>query len=95
MIKSVLLNKNNQMGFAHLHCATTEELKHCILEIAKREKSFYDDLMKVASDFEIDKIREFERKYGDFDEAMDYTPSDPQLMVAALLHELKKKKKSG
>ncbi len=94
-MKSVLLKKGGKSGFAHIRCATAEELKNCILEIARSEKEYYDDLMKITHDFDADKIKQFENKHGSFEEIIDYTPSDSQLIISALLHELQNKQKES
>jgi len=92
-LRSVLLNKSDRTGFAHLSCASVDELKKCILDIAKREKEYYDDLIKIAPEFRRENLVQFEEKYGTFDEMMDYTPTDSQMITSALLHELNKKRK--
>ena len=91
-MKSVLLKKGDRTGFAHISCATSDELKKCIIEIARREKEYYEDLMKITPDFKEESIRQFEEKYGAFDEISDHTPSDSEIPIAALLHELQKKR---
>jgi hypothetical protein len=45
-MKSVLLKKGDHTGFGHITCATSDELKECIIEIARQEKEYYEDLMK-------------------------------------------------
>lgn len=92
-IKSVLLRKGDRNGFAHIACATSDELKQCIIELARQEKEYYDDLMKIAPEFKEEDVKQFEEKYGTFDEAADYTPSDSEILICALLHELQKKRK--
>jgi hypothetical protein len=91
-MKSVLLKKGDRTGFAHITCATSDELKKCIIEIARREKEYYEDLMKITPEFKEESIRQFEEKYGTFNELSDYVPSDSEILIAALLHELQKKK---
>lgn len=91
-LKSALLKKGDHAGFAHIACATADELRQCIIETAGREKEYYDDLMKIAPDFKEEAVRQFEEKYGTFDEITDYTPSDSAILLSALLHELDKKK---
>jgi hypothetical protein len=39
-MKSVLLKKGDRTGFAHITCATSDELKECIIEIARQEKEY-------------------------------------------------------
>jgi hypothetical protein len=89
---SVLLKKGGECtGFAHITCATSDELKNCIIEIARQEKEYYEDLMKISPQFKEDSIRQFEEKYGTFNELSDYAPSDSEILIAALLHELQKR----
>lgn len=90
-IRSVLLRRDIKTGYAHVGCATVEELKQCILEIAKRERQFYDDLMKIAPELNNSDIKNFELKYGTFEESLDYASTDSQLIISALLRELKER----
>jgi hypothetical protein len=91
-MKSVLLKKGDCTGFVHITCATTDELKKCIIEIAGQEKEYYEDLMKISPEFKKESIRQFEEKYGTFNEVSDYAPSDSEIIIAALLHELQKRR---
>lgn len=91
-MRSVLLKKSDHTGFAHITCVTTGDLKKCIIEIARREKEYYEDLMKITPEFKEESVRQFEEKYGAFDEISDHTPSDSEILIAALLHELQKKR---
>ena len=91
-MKSVLLKKGERIGFAHITCATSDELKKCIIEIAIQEKEYYEDLMKISPEFKVESIRQFEEKYGTFNELSDYAPSDSEILIAALLHELQKRR---
>lgn len=91
-MKSVLLKKGDRTGFAHITCATSDELKKCIIEIAIQEKEYYEDLMKISPEFKEESIRQFEEKYGTFNELSDYTPSDSEILIAALLHQLQKRR---
>ena len=91
-MKSVLLKKGDCTGFVHITCATSEELKKCIIDIAKEEKEYCEDLMKISPEFKEESIRQFEEKYGTFDELSDYAPSDSEILIAALLHELQKRR---
>jgi hypothetical protein len=90
-MKSVLLKKGDCTGFVHIACATSDELKKSIIEIAGQEKEYCEDLMKISPEFEVESIRQFEEKYGTFNELSDYAPSDPEILIAALLHELQKR----
>ena len=38
-----MLKKGDRTGFAHITCATSDELKECIIEIARQEKEYYED----------------------------------------------------
>jgi hypothetical protein len=49
-------------------------------------------LMKISPEFKVESIRQFEEKYGTFNELSDYTPSDSEILIAALLHELQKRR---
>ena len=91
-MKSVLVKKGDCSQFIHMTCATNDELKKCIIEIAIQEKEYYEDLMKITPDFKVGSIRQFEEKYGTFNELSDYTPSDSEIVIAALLHELQKRR---
>jgi hypothetical protein len=91
-MKSVLLRKGDLTGFAHIACATSDELKQCIVELARRGKEYYDDLVKIAPEFKEEAVKQFEEKYGTFDEISDYAPSDSEISISALLHELQKKR---
>jgi hypothetical protein len=91
-MKSVFLKRGDRTGFVHIPCATTDELKKCIIEIAKQEKEYYEDLMKISPEFKEESIRPFEEKYGTFNELSDYAPSDSEILIAALLHELQKRR---
>jgi hypothetical protein len=91
-IKSVLLKKGDCTVFVHMTCATSDELKKCVIEIAREEKEYYEDLMKISPEFKEESIRQFEEKYGTFNELSDYAPSDSEILIAALLHELQKRR---
>jgi len=91
-MKSVLFKKHDRTGFAHIACTETDELKKCIIEIARQEKEYYEDLMKISPEFKEESIRQFEEKYGTFNEVSDYAPSDSEILIIALLHELQKRR---
>jgi hypothetical protein len=91
-MKSVLLKKDDCTRFVHITCATSDELKKCIIDIATQEKEYYEDLMKISPEFKVESIRQFEEKYGTFNELSDYAPSDSEILIAALLHELQKRR---
>ena len=91
-IKSVLLKKGDCTRFVHITCAMSEELKKCIIDIATQEKEYYEDLMKISPEFKEESIRQFEEKYGTFNELSDYAPSDSEILIAALLHQLQKRR---
>jgi hypothetical protein len=91
-MKSVLLKRGDCTRFVHITCATTDELKKCIIEIARQEKEYYEDLMKISPEFKEESIRQFEEKYGTFNELSDYAPSDSEILIAALLNELQKRR---
>ena len=93
VMKSVLLKKGGDcIGFVHITCATSDELKKCIIDIAGQEKEYYEDLIKISPEFTEESIIQFEEKYGTFDELSDYAPSDSEILIAALLHELQKRR---
>ncbi len=91
-MQSVFLKRGDHIGFVHITCATSEELKKCIIDIARQEKEYCEDLMKISPEFKEEYIRQFEEKYGTFNELSDYAPSDPEILIAALLHELRKRR---
>jgi hypothetical protein len=91
-LKSVLLKKSDCTGFVHITCATSDDLKQCIIDIAREEKEYYEDLIKISPEFKVEAIRQFEEKYGTFDELSDYAPSDSEILIASLLHELQKRR---
>jgi hypothetical protein len=91
-MKSVLLKKDDYTGFVHITCATSDELKKYIIEIARQEKEYCEDLMKISPEFKVESVRQFEEKYGTFNELSDYAPSDPEILIATLLHELQKRR---
>ena len=93
VMKSVLLKKGGDCtGFVHITCATSDELKECIIEIARQEKEYYEDLIKISPEFKEESVRQFGEKYGTFNELSDYAPSDSEILIAALLHELQKRR---
>ena len=91
-MKSVLLKKGDCTIFVHITCATSDELKKCIIDIAREEKEYYEDLIKISPEFKVESIRQFEEKYGTFDELSDYAPSDSEILIAGLLHELQRRR---
>jgi hypothetical protein len=48
--------------------------------------------MKISPEFKEDSIRQFEEKYGTFNELSDYATSDSEILIAAFLHELQKRR---
>jgi hypothetical protein len=60
VMKSVLVKKGGECtGFVHITCATSDELKECIIDIAREEKEYYEDLMKISPEFKVESPPQF------------------------------------
>jgi hypothetical protein len=79
-----------EIRFAHMGCCSTEQLKQCILSESENQLKFYQDAINLANNPDQNRIRDFEIKYGTLDELSQYSPLDRELMISALVSELKK-----
>lgn len=75
---------------AHIECCSTDDLIILLAGRAQREIEFFQDASHLATNLNIDRIGEFEKKYGNYDE-LAQAQSDNELAVAAFVAELKRR----
>jgi transcription elongation factor Elf1 len=82
-----------EIKFAHMECCSIEQLKQCLLLESESQLKFYQDAIDLVDNLDQNRVRDFETKYGTFDELSQYQPIDRELIISALISELKKRMK--
>lgn len=85
------IRERNAIKFAHMECCSTEEIKQNIILQAQNQVRFYQDVIDLLNNISLEKIRDFETKYGTYDEIRQGSYIDHNVMISALISELKKK----
>lgn len=87
---------------AHIECCSTDQIEQILLSQAQDQIAFYKDVIDLIKDEKqqkekkdektiLDKMDNFERKNGSFDEIRQGTNIDDNLLTFALIAELKRK----
>lgn len=85
------IRERNMIKFAHMECCSTEEIKQNLIVQAQNQVRFYHDVIDLLNNISLEKIRDFETKYGTYDEIRQGPYIDHNVMISALISELKKK----
>jgi|SRR3954451_24819882 hypothetical protein len=81
---------------AHIECCSHEQIKQILLSQAEDQIRFYKDIIDLIKEEKdsksfLNKINNFEQKYGYFDEIRQGTSIDRDIFTYALIAELKRK----
>lgn len=85
---------------AHLECCSPEQIKHILLSQAEDQIKFYKNIIDLIKEekgkendinYFLNKLYNFEQKYGSLDEIRQGTSIDRDLFIYALIEELKRK----
>lgn len=82
---------NNKIKFVHMECCSAEEIKKNLLLYAQNQASLYNDIIDLARNTTLDKIKDHEKKYGTYEEISQGIQIDRDHMSSALISELKSK----
>lgn len=85
------IRERNAIKFTHMECCSAEELKQSLLTYAQSQAKVYQDVIDLANNISVEKIRDFETKYGTYEELRQGTHIDHHIMISALVSELKSK----
>ena len=80
----------NRIKFVHIECCSAQEIKKNLLSYAQNQMNFYQDIIDLVIDTNVKKIRDFEMKYGTYEEIMQGVDLDRDMYIAGLISELKK-----
>lgn len=81
----------NKVNFVHMECCSAQEIKKNLLTYAQNQIRYYQDIIDLVKDSDMKKIRDFEMKYGMYEEVSQGIPIDRETYVAGLISELKKR----
>src|SRR6476619_3334616 len=83
---------------AHIECCSHEQIKQILLSQAEDQIRFYKDIIDLIKEGKgkdkksfLNKLGNFEQKYGYFDEIRQGTSIDRDIFTYALIAELKRK----
>jgi len=81
---------------AHIECCSHDQIKQILLSQAEDQIRFYKDIIDLIKEEKdsksfLNKINNFEQKYGYFDEIRQGTSIDRDIFTYALIAELKRK----
>ncbi len=83
---------------AHIECCSHEQIKQILLSQAEDQIRFYKDIIDLIKEEKgkdnksfLNKLNNFEQKYGSFDEIRQGTSIDRDIFTYALIAELKRK----
>ncbi len=83
---------------AHIECCSHEQIKQILLSQAEDQIRFYKDIIDLIKEGKgkdnksfLNKLGNFEQKYGSFDEIRQGTSIDRDIFTYALIAELKRK----
>ncbi len=68
-----------------------EELKKTLAAQAQNQIRLYQDVIELMNDMSLEKIKDFEAKYGTYEELRQGSHIDHHVMISALMSELKRK----
>jgi hypothetical protein len=62
----------NKIKFVHMQCCSAEEIKRNLLSYAENQIRLYQDIIDVIYDTNMQNIRDFETKYGTYEDFAEY-----------------------
>lgn len=75
--------------FAHVECASNDELTQLLMARVQKEIQFYTELSQLIKNLTLTGIHRFEEKYGSYAELVRGAHADHHIIVSAILAELK------
>src|SRR5712692_10964391 len=84
------IKEPNRVNFVHMECCSAQEIKKNLLTYAQNQIRFYHDIIDLVNDTNIKNIKDFEMKYGDYEEVSQGIRIDRDTYIASLISELKK-----
>lgn len=85
------IRDRSKIRFAHMECCSVEEIKQNIIEHAQKQINIFQDLVELVNNLSTEKIKDFETKYGTYEEIRQGAYIDRDVTIAALISELKRK----
>jgi hypothetical protein len=85
------LKEENRIKFVHMECCSAEEIKRNLLSYAENQIRLYQDIVDLIKDTNMHKIRNFETKYGVYEEILQGVNPDHDLYISALISDLKRR----
>jgi hypothetical protein len=79
----------NKIKFVHMECCSAEEIKRNLLSYAENQIRLYQYVVDLIKDTNMHKIRDFETKYGTYEEISQGVNPDRDIYTSALISELK------
>ena len=86
---------NDKIKFVHTECCSREDIKENLLLYANNQVGMYHDIIDLAKNTSLDKINQYEKKYGSYEEISQGIQLDRDLMLSALISELRTKLEHG
>lgn len=95
---NVIESLEEKSKIAHIECCSHEQIKQILLSQAEDQIRFYKDIIDLIKEGKgkdkksfLNKLGNFEQKYGYFDEIRQGTSIDRDIFTYALIAELKRK----
>ena len=85
------IKEANKIKFVHMECCSADEIKRNLLSYAQNQIRFYHDIIDLVNDTNMKKIKDFETKYGIYEEVSQSVGIDRDTYIAGLISELKKR----
>ena len=85
------IKEPNKINFVHMECCSAHEIKKNLLTYAQNQIKYYQDIIDLIKNTDMKKIRDFEMKYGDYEEVSQGIRIDRDTYIASLISELKKR----
>ncbi|PWU81512.1 MAG: hypothetical protein DLM72_06600 [Candidatus Nitrosopolaris wilkensis] len=85
------IKEANKIKFVHMECCSADEIKKNLLSYAQNQIRFYHDIVDLVNDTNMKKIKDFEMKYGMYEEVSQGILIDRDTYIAGLISELKKR----
>jgi hypothetical protein len=87
--------KDGKIKFVHMECCSAEEIKKNLMLYAQNQVELYHDIMELTRNTTLNEIEKYEEKYGSYEEILQGIQSDHDLMLSALISELRNKFERG
>jgi hypothetical protein len=79
------MKEANEIKFGHMECCSAEKIKKNLLSYAQNQIRFYHDIIDLVNDTNTKNIKDFEMKYGDYEEVSQGVPIDRDTYIASLI----------